>query len=149
MAVAKPQFLAFNAGELDANGLARADLENYARGAEIIENCFPYVQGRLEKAPGTIFVRDITSLSSEAVIRPFVVSESVKFGIELSDYKLRIISGTGYVQSAQGESSLSGTWVDDSGSAPTGGGAAPSVDIDEIDYEFDFDGWEFSDIGNA
>lgn len=162
MGTVKPQYLAFNAGELDANGLARADLENYPRGAETLENIIPYVQGRMEKAPGTQYIGDVTNESriqdaagndlldansdeivtpgnTDVVLRPFVFDESTKFVLEMVEGRIRIISGTGYVQTGGAAATL-GAWSDESAAPSTGGAAAPSVDLDEFDVNIDTSG---------
>ena len=101
----KNEVVAFNAGELGAEALARTDLQNYPRGAETMENILPLVQGGMTKMPGTIYV---AACPGEAELRPFIFSESVKFALEFSDSMLRIVSG--------------------GGSAPSGGTGEISID---------------------
>lgn len=124
MAKSKSEVVAFNAGELGAEALARVDLENYPRGAEIMENIFPLRQGGMTKMPGTIHVGSTPS-NAVALLRPFTFSESQRFAMELSEGKIRLIYQGAYV-SLQGAAATVGSWSDESGVTSTGGGSAPS-----------------------
>ena len=46
----------FNAGELSPFLDARSDLSKYGNGLTICENFIPFVQGSLQRRPGTRFV---------------------------------------------------------------------------------------------
>lgn len=124
----KNEVVAFNAGELGAEALARTDLQNYPRGAETMENIFPLVQGGMTKMPGTIYV---AACLGEAALRPFIFSESVKFALEFSDSLVRIVSDGGLVTLA-GAVATVGSWTDESGTISSGGGSAPSGGTGEV-----------------
>lgn len=124
MAKSKGEVVAFNAGEFGAEALARVDLQNYARGSETMENIFPLVQGGMTKMPGTQFITSTPS-NGPARLRPFIVSETARFDIELSDNKLRLYFEDGLVVTA-GTNATLGTWTDESAVSSSGGGAPPS-----------------------
>jgi hypothetical protein len=124
----KNEVVAFNAGELGAEALARTDLQNYPRGAETMENILPLVQGGMTKMPGTIYV---ATCPGEAELRPFIFSESVKFALEFSDNLMRIVSDGGLVALA-GAAATIGTWSDESAAVSSGGGDAPSGGTGEV-----------------
>lgn len=129
------EVVAFNAGELGAEALARTDLQNYPRGAETMENILPLVQGGMTKMPGTIYV---ATCPGEAELRPFIFSESVKFALEFSDNMMRIVSDGGLVTLA-GANATIGTWTDESSAVSSGGASPPSGgtgDLFIIDFEW-------------
>lgn len=126
----KGEVVAFNAGELGAEALARTDLQNYARGAEIMENILPMVQGGMTKMPGTIYVASTPS-NGEAELRPFIFSESVKFALEFSEDKMRIVVDGGLL-ALEGANATLGSWSDESAATPSGGGSAPSGGTGEL-----------------
>lgn len=135
MAKSKSEVVAFNAGEMGSEALARVDLENYARGAEIIENIFPLRQGGMTKMPGTIYAGETPS-SGVAYVRPFVFSEGQRFAMELSENKVRLLFEGAYVQ-VTGATATVGTWSDESGVTDTGGGTAPSGGTGDLDFVYD------------
>lgn len=140
--------VAFNGGEVDAGTLARPDLDIYSRVAETMENVFPYTQGRMEKAPGSKYIDDITALAqiteedgealldeaseivvtegeSLGVLRPFVRSRAISYALELSANQLRFLdNATGAYVTITGANATVGAWSDQS-AAPSTGGAAP------------------------
>lgn len=122
MAKVRPQYLAFNRGELDSDTLARADLDTYHRGAEVMENITPLIQGGMAKAPGTRFIGE---MASTGVLRPFIVSETDRLALEMTDNKIRFVSGDGYVQVTSPAVTL-GSWTDESAVPDAGGGTAPT-----------------------
>jgi hypothetical protein len=126
----KGEIVAFNAGEFGDEALARTDLQNYARGAETMENIFPHIQGGMSKMPGTIYVA-ATPSNGAAEFRPFIFSESVKFGLEFSDTKMRIVVDGGLLQ-LEGAAASVGSWSDESAATPSGGGDAPSGGTGEL-----------------
>lgn len=121
MAKSKSEVVAFNAGELGKETLARVDLENYPRGAEIMENIFPLRQGGMTKAPGTIYVGETPS-SAIALLRPFIFSENQRFAMEMSNGKVRLIYQGAYV-AIGGAAATVGAWSDESAVTSSGGGA--------------------------
>jgi hypothetical protein len=134
MAKSKSEVVAFNAGELGKEALARVDLENYARGAEIMENIFPLRQGGMTKMPGTLHVTSTPS-NAQAWVRPFVFSDAVRFGLEITADSIRFISDGALVSLTGAAATLAG-WTDQSAAAPTGGGTAPdggTGDLDPVD----------------
>lgn len=139
MASAKPQLIAFNAGEFGAEALSRVDLQNYPRGAEVMENIIPLVQGGMSKAPGTQYIASTPS-DGEAYLRPFIFSETQRFSLELSENKLRFIFEDGLV-TLTGAAATLGAWSDESGTLPSGGGAAPGVGTGDIEFDYDGEYW--------
>lgn len=131
MAKSKSEVVAFNAGEFGKEALARVDLENYARGAEIMENIFPLRQGGMTKMPGTIHVSNTPS-DALAWLRPWVFSETARFAIEISASKIRLVTDGGLVTLA-GAAATVGAWTDQSAAAPAGGGSAPTGGTGEVD----------------
>lgn len=139
MGKVRPQYLAFNAGEFDSDTLARADLEIYARGAEMMENIMPMVQGGMKKMPGTQFIGDVTELGDPVLLRPFVFNESDTAVLQLSDLALQFIIDDGYLQTGGSDATI-GAWSDQSAAPAAGGAPAPgpgSGDIETFDIDFD------------
>ena len=135
MTKSKSQVVAFNAGELGKEALARVDLENYPRGAEIMENIVPLRQGGMTKMPGTQFVGETPS-SGVAYVRPFVFSESQRFAMEMSENKVRLIFEGEYV-AVTGAAATVGSWTDESATSSAGGGAPPDGGTGDVDYVYD------------
>ena len=131
MAKSKSEVVAFNAGELGKEALARVDIENYPRGAEIMENIFPLRQGGMTKMPGTMYVAG-TPGNAQAWLRPWVFSESARFALEITPSKIRFVTDGGLVTLA-GAAATVGGWTDESAVAPAGGGAAPDGGTGDID----------------
>lgn len=141
MAKSKSEVVAFNAGELGKEALARVDLENYARGSEIMENIFPLRQGGMTKMPGTIHVANTPS-DAQAWIRPFVFSDAVRFGLEITADSIRFISDGALVTLTGAAATLAG-WTDESAVTPTGGGTPPSGGTGDVDPVDPFGGGGF------
>ena len=122
----KPSLVAFNAGEFGAEALARVDLEQYLRGAEMMENMLPLVQGGMEKHPGILVEARAKSDEGDIVLRPFIFSEEQSFTLELTDNQM----GFYYLDEGQVVADAAdqtvGIWNDDSGEATTGGDPPPS-----------------------
>jgi hypothetical protein len=135
MAKSKSQVVAFNAGELGKEALARVDLENYPRGAEIMENIVPLRQGGMTKMPGTEFIGE-TYGTSAAYLRPFVFSESQRFALEMTDRAVRIVFEGEYV-AVENANAVFSTWSDESGTTSAGGGAAPDGGTGDVDIIYD------------
>jgi hypothetical protein len=142
---ANQTILAFNAGEVDAETLARADLDLYSRTSAQLENIFPYVQGKMSKAPGSQFLDEITALAeltdeagevlldeagetllsegeSLGVVRSFVRSGESAYALEFSAGQIRFIDNTTseYVM-IDGANATIGAFSDQSAAPPTGG----------------------------
>lgn len=135
MAKSKNEVVAFNAGELGAEALARVDLQNYPRGAETMENILPLVQGGMTKMPGTQYIASTPS-NGAARLRPFIFDEEARFDIELSALELRLVYEDGLVLTPSAAATL-GSWTDESGVSSSGGGAPPaggSGDVSPGDY---------------
>lgn len=131
MAKSKSEVVAFNAGELGKEALARVDIENYPRGAEIMENIFPLRQGGMTKMPGTIHVAS-TPDDAQAWLRPWIFSESVSFALEITADTIRFVTNGGLV-TLEGAAATVGGWTDESAVAPTGGGAPPDGGTGDVD----------------
>lgn len=154
MAKSKSEVVAFNAGELGKEALARVDIENYPRGSEIMENILPLRQGGMTKMPGTVHVGSTPS-NGVALLRPFIFSETQRFAMEFSENRIRLIFEGAYVTVA-GAAATIGTWTDVSAATssggdppPDGGTAGPPGDgtgggVDPgYDFGFDFDYTQF------
>ncbi len=144
----KPPLIAFNKGEFDASTLARADLEGYERGAEVMENIVPLVQGGMRKAPGTEHFGG-TAGNADAVLYPFIFSQSDAFGIEIADGVLRFHTRDGTSSIVSAEANIS-AWTDESDVIPSGGDAPPVYygledNYGPSDYYNDYD----YGVGNA
>lgn len=119
----KPALISFNGGEIGPETLARTDLENYLRCAEVVENVFVYPQGKIAKAPGTRFIGEC--LAGENVqLRPFVYSVGDNLVMVLSDNAMQIIRGDTFVE-IEGAVATLGGWQDESAAPSSGGGDAP------------------------
>lgn len=117
------QLLTFSAGEVGRQTLARTDLANAPKWAEIAENVLLDTLGGFSKAPGTLFLRETPS-SSITVLRPFVFSADVALVLELSNQLIRFVSGETYL-TMQGPTTTNGGFADVSGAVSGGGGAPP------------------------
>ena len=135
MAKSKSEVVAFNAGELGKEALARVDIENYPRGAEIMENIFPLRQGGMTKMAGTVHVGSTPS-NAAALLRPFIFSEEQRFAMEFSDLKIRLIFEGAYV-TVVGAAATIGAWSDESSVSSSGGGAPPDGGTGDIDFSYD------------
>jgi hypothetical protein len=149
MAKANETILSFNGGEVDAPTLARANIEGYKSFAGTLENVFPYVQGKMSKAPGSEFLDEITALAevleengevvleedgvtpvvsegeSLGIVRPFVRSDESAYVLELSAGQIRFIDNTtGDYITIDGAAQTVGVFSDQS-AAPSSGGGAP------------------------
>ena len=138
MTKAKNQIVAFNVGELGAEALARTDLETYSRGAAIMENWLPLVQGGMTKFPGTKHLESTPS-NGVALLRPFIFNEEQRFALELSDAKMRLYFEDGLV-TLVGATATIGTWSDQSTTIPSGGGSPPDGGTGDIDIDIDIGG---------
>lgn len=121
MAKARPQVLSLNGGEVDLEYDARADLENYQNKSVVFENALPAVKGGMFKAPGTRFIGRTPAGDGEdmfGVLRPWVFGTDQAFVIEFVEGSLRVVSGTGYIQTGLGASSIA-TWTDRSTGSAT------------------------------
>ena len=142
MAKSKSQVVAFNAGELGKEALARVDIENYPRGSEIMENIFPLRQGGMTRMPGTVYVGSTPS-NGAALLRPFIFSETQRFAMEFSALKVRLIYEGAYVE-VVGAAATIGTWTDVSTVTSAGGDPPPDGGTGDIEFDYDF-GTTFSD----
>lgn len=147
MAKSKSEVVAFNAGELGKEALARVDIENYPRGSEIMENIFPLRQGGMTKMPGTVHVGSTPS-NGVALLRPFIFSETQRFALELSENKMRLIFEGAYVTVA-GAAATIGTWTDESTVTSSGGDAPPDGGTGDIEFDYDFGSISWHGIGSA
>jgi len=145
MAKQNTAIVSFNGGEVDKESLARIDYETYRSVAETMENVFPYVQGKMAKAPGSKFIDDVTALAvvteegggieldedgdealtegdSLAVLRPFVRSGALAYVLEFAANQIRFIdNATGAYVTITGTAQTVGAWSDQSAAPPTGG----------------------------
>lgn len=126
MTKARPQVLALNRGEVDLEAIARSDLDSYASSAQVMENAHPAVKGGMFRSPGTCFIGEaLGGPGFLTLVRPWRFSRRQAFTLEVSHEALRIVYGTGYIQTGPGDGSF-GAWVD----ASTGGATISTVDPD-------------------
>lgn len=123
MAKARPGLVNANGGEVSRRTLARADLQNYSRYAEEMENVFPELEGGFSKAPGTKY---IGTAAGAAVLRPFEFAESSNCLLELTATAMKIIVDEAYL-TLEGADATLGAWSDESAAPSTGGGTAPDL----------------------
>ena len=124
----KPSLVAFNLGEMGGHTLARLDIENYGRGAEIMENIIPLIQGGMEKSPGTDFIGVSSASDSDGItlLRPFIFRQSETYALEMTDRQMRFFyRGEALVEVGATQAIMS-AWSDDSGAQSSGGGPPPS-----------------------
>jgi hypothetical protein len=144
---ANPTIVSFNGGEADKETLARVDLDLYSRICEQMENVFPYVQGKMAKAPGSEYLGNITALAelldeagetlldeegndllsegeSLGVVRPFVRSGDSAYVLELAAGQIRFIDNSteDYITIDGGNATI-GAFSDESAAPSTGGGS--------------------------
>lgn len=122
MAKVRPAYLSFNGGEIGQRALARTDLENYNRCAELMENCWPSPEGELSKTPGTIYMG--VTPAGGGVIRPFEYSISDNLVMLFTASSLKLFDADGFLQ-IEGAPATLDTWSDESAAPPSGGGGAP------------------------
>ena len=123
MAKVKPALISFNGGEIGPETLARTDLDVYSRCAETAENVFLYPQGKMSKAPGTIYV-GAAAAGENVFVRPFEYSIGDNLILVLSDQSIQLISDCAFV-TLEGAAATIGTFTDESAAPSTGGGTAP------------------------
>lgn len=138
MSRVKPELISFTGGEVSVRTLARADLDNYKRMAEVMENVFPDIQGGMSKAPGTIYVA--AAPDPNAVLRPFEFSINDNLVMVLSNAQFRLIDNLSYLQTG-GAAATIGSISDESSAPSSGGGSAPDINY-VFDIDLDFNYWE-------
>jgi len=145
MAKVNETILSFNGGEVDDPTLARAEIEGYKSRSAQLENIFPYVQGKMSKAPGSKFLDEITALAelldeagealldeagnvllsegeSLGIVRSFVRSGESAFVLELSAGQIRFVdNSTDEYVMVDGGNATVGAFTDQSAAPPTGG----------------------------
>jgi hypothetical protein len=124
MAKVKPAYLSFNGGEIGKRALARTDLENYNRCAEIMENCWPSPEGEMSKVPGTVYVA--STPAGGGIIRSFEYSVEDNLVMLFTDGAMKLMTVDGFVQ-VEGAVATLGTWSDESALPSAGGGDAPII----------------------
>lgn len=125
MTRARPAVLSLNGGEVDREAICRSDIDSYANKAQIYENAVPAVKGGLFRAPGSEWIGAALpgGIYEDAfsIVRPWRFSRSQAFTLEFSNEQLRIVFGSGYVQTAGGDATFDvAGWVDGS----SGGGGS-------------------------
>lgn len=124
MTKARPGVMSLNGGEVDAEAIARSDMESYANKSGVMENGVPALKGGMFRAPGSRFIGRTLPLNDHedmaAIVRTWRFSRSQAFTLELSHERMRIVFGVGYVQTGPGQAefNVSG-WADDSTDATT------------------------------
>lgn len=98
MARTNPSQLAFNAGVFGAEVQSRLDLPIYARGADVMSNFFPLVEGPAEKRPGTKRCGPVKAKHADktAVLVPYNESLSQKYQLEFGDLYMRVWPSVGH-----------------------------------------------------
>lgn len=124
MAKVKPAYLSFNGGEIGKRALARTDLENYNRCAEIMVNCWPSPEGEMSKTPGTIYMG--VTPAGGGVVRPFEYSVEDNLVMLITNQELKLFNDSGFIQ-IDGAAATLGSWSDESAPPSSGGGDAPII----------------------
>lgn len=88
---------AFNAGELSPKMLSRADVSQYGKGCEQLENFFVTPYGAVERRPGTIYVAPTKNSSSDVRLIRFAFSSTVSYICELGEQYIRFFYSDGRV----------------------------------------------------
>lgn len=84
----------FSSGELSPRLLGRVDLDQYANGAEIIENALPLVHGGCRRRYGSRYIATAKDSTKKARLVPFVFSETEAYIVELGDVYARFFKNS-------------------------------------------------------
>lgn len=134
MTRARPFIPSLNGGEVDSEAIARSDLQNYANKAEIYENALPAVKGGWRRAPGSRFIGNSRN-NGFCVLRPWRYSNAQAFVLEYTAGHVRVIQGTGFIQTGPGLGVI-GAWVDASTGTGSSSAAAPAWSAGPWDSDF-------------
>lgn len=86
---------AFNAGELSPKMLSRADVSQYGKGCEQLENFLVTPYGAVERRPGTEFVAATKNSSANVRLIRFAFSSTVSYICEFGDQYIRFFYSDG------------------------------------------------------
>jgi len=87
----------FTAGELSPQLDGRTDLGKYFNGAKTLENFTVFPHGGASRRPGTKFVHEVRSSSTQTRIIPFEFSTTDTYILELSNLKIRFYRDGGII----------------------------------------------------
>lgn len=85
--------LQFNTGLISPEAEARADIQQYGYACRQLTNMTPHVVGGVSRRGGSVYVhgaRQNNGESQPTMLVPFVVTKTISYMLELSDYHLRV-----------------------------------------------------------
>lgn len=85
--------VSFAGGEIGKEAQSRIDLDLYPTTAEVMENIFVSLAGRMSKAPGTEYVGVVDADPNEAIVRPFVFNVDQTRVFEIKENEIQIVDG--------------------------------------------------------
>jgi len=87
----------FNTGEVTPLMYHRRDFKKFPSSCAVMENCIPLIYGPFMKRSGTKYVAGAKSDTTDALLIPFVFSETQSYIIELGHYYVRFYTNEGQV----------------------------------------------------
>lgn len=99
MPVIEPQQTAFTAGEISPYMFSRIDIAQYNNSAREVTNFFVRAQGGLLKRPGTVFVAEIANSANDAILLPFIYSDTDAYMLEVGSGYTRFYRDGGQILS--------------------------------------------------
>lgn len=88
---------AFNAGLLSPFLSARSDTKIYERGASVLDNWLPTVEGPITRRPGSAFIAPQANEDYPAVTIPFIYSATQRYQLEFGQNVMRVFLDQGLV----------------------------------------------------
>jgi len=85
--------ISFAGGEIGKEAQARIDLDLYPTTAEVMENVFVSLAGRMSKAPGTEYVGAVDADPDEAIVRPFIFNIDETRVLEITPGEIQFVDG--------------------------------------------------------
>ncbi len=91
-----PTLLSFNTGAVSPLMEARVDFPKYRSACRTVENMLVTVHGSAQRRPGTMYVADANTVTSNTIrIVPFTISTDDSYIIEFSENALRVFRDSG------------------------------------------------------
>ena len=84
----------FNSGEITPLMHNRRDFKKFPASSERMENCIPLIYGPFIKRSGSKYVAPSKDSTQDAILIPFVFSETQSYIIELGDYYVRFYTNS-------------------------------------------------------
>lgn len=85
--------VSFAGGEIGKEAQTRVDLDLYPTTAEVMENVFVSLAGRMSKAPGTEYINTVDADPDEAIVRPFVFNIDQTRVLEITPGEIQFVDG--------------------------------------------------------